>query len=289
MIVSGANRGLGRHIALEFARQGHRVFAGCRRPADATALRRAADGGGLTVHIGPMDVRSTESVEAFVADVQASAGAVDAVVCNAGVFATGPVEEVDDDEALAMLDTNTLGALRLIRAVLPGMRAQRDGVILAVASLSGRVPAPGSGIYAASKLALIGLLEALVLEVEGFGIRVACLEPGPYRTEMAAPASGPTTGESPYAELMDAVRARTARRMAASGDPAEVARAAVAAALDASTPLHVPVGRHAEEALGGSPDRSTMWIDTIRGDLRGSAGARSAAATESSTGTGRAV
>jgi NAD(P)-dependent dehydrogenase (short-subunit alcohol dehydrogenase family) len=229
------------------------------------------------VRIAPLDVRSTASVDAFVADVHASAGAIDVVVCNAGVFATGPVEEIDDEQALAILDTNTLGALRLIRGVLPIMRAQRDGVIVAVASLSGRVPSPGSGIYAASKLALIGLLEALVLEVEDFGIRVACLEPGPYRTEMAAPPPPPAVG-SPYDHLMGAVRARTARRMAESGDPAEVARAAVAAALDPSAPLHVPVGRHAEQALAGSPERSSAWIDALRDELRAGIEARGSAA-----------
>ena len=266
VIVSGANRGLGLGIAREFARRGHQVHAGVRRPAEAGHL---GDG----VRVGALDVCSTVSVENFVADVVADSGAIDVVVCNAGVFGVSPIELADDASIIEMFEVNTFGVLRLIRSVLPVMRDQGRGSIIAIGSLSGRVPAPGTGVYAASKLAVVGLIEALAFEVEQFGIRVTCVEPGPYPTQMGVPQTRPGPDHSPYGPLMRQLAARAAARMAQAGDPDEVAHAVVAAAFDEDVPLHLPVGRHALAALGTTSHQPAVkWLAALRSELVGVAG-----------------
>ena len=224
VLVSGANRGLGALIALEFARGGHRVFAGARRPDDAHDLRTAALSAQLSLDVVALDVTSEASTVEAVDRVVASAGTLDVLVSNAGIGGGGPIELATDDAVRRLFEVNTFGTLRLIRAALPVMRAQRRGNIIAVGSLSGRVPSPGMGVYAASKQAVVAIVEALALEVEQFGIRVSCVEPGPYRTQITG-ATAPPPATSPYSVLMQALRARTKRRLAESGDPDEIGRA----------------------------------------------------------------
>ena len=118
--------------------------------------------------------------EVSVADAVAAAGPLDALVNNAGFGVIGPVECVPLAEGRRGMETNFFGAVRMIQAVLPGMRAQERGTIVNVTSLAGRVAPPLDGFYSATKFALEGLSEALHYEVGHFGIRVRLVEPGVF-------------------------------------------------------------------------------------------------------------
>jgi NAD(P)-dependent dehydrogenase (short-subunit alcohol dehydrogenase family) len=118
-----------------------------------------------------------------VSDVIRRAGRIDVLVNNAGVGTHGPIEDYDDDEVTEVFETNVLGVIRAARAVAPHMRKQGSGTIVNVSSLSGKVTAPFSGVYSASKHALESLSDALYYELHPFGVRVVLVEPGGFETE----------------------------------------------------------------------------------------------------------
>jgi NAD(P)-dependent dehydrogenase (short-subunit alcohol dehydrogenase family) len=202
-VITGCSSGFGKLTALEFARRGNRVFATMRNTAKDGPLQAEAAAAGVSVEVLQLDVNERPSVEKAVAEVIRRAGRIDVLVNNAGISRQGPVEDFDDDEIAAIFETNVFGVIRVTRAVLPHMRAQKRGTIVTVGSLSGKVAAPYGGIYAASKHALEALSDALYYEVHAFGIRVVLVDPGGFETEISNN-TGPArrfTENSAYTEL----------------------------------------------------------------------------------------
>src|ERR1700685_3803719 len=155
VLITGAAKGIGRATAAEFARRGYRVVATARDPRSLV---------GLDVDQRlPLDVTDPASV--------AAAGR------NAGVIFYAAVEPTPPDKFTQLLDLNTVGALRVAQAVLPGMRARGHGRLLFVSSVAGRGVVPLGGAYAASKWALEALAEAIAIEAGHFGVKVTLLEP----------------------------------------------------------------------------------------------------------------
>ena len=179
-----------------------------------------------------------DSVREAVGHVLEAEGRIDVLVNNAGITHFGTVELLSEDLVRAIFETNLFGALRMTRAVLPTMRAQGSGSIVNVSSLAGRVPTlPIFGFYAASKHGLSVLSDALALEVEPFGMRVACIEPGFFATDIIDKAVRSTENGSPYQALEEAVVAACEREIGQSPDPKIVADAIVAAATALRTAL----------------------------------------------------
>jgi NAD(P)-dependent dehydrogenase (short-subunit alcohol dehydrogenase family) len=239
VLVTGVSTGIGRAVAVELARRGHRVFGAGRRP-------EAAPPG---VEPVTMDVRDDDSVTAAVALVLDRAGRLDAVVNNAGIAIGGPVEDTSTDEARAMVETNVLGVWRVCRAVLPAMRARGNGMIVNMGSVAGLVGTPFVGGYTATKFAVEGLSETLRLEVRPFGIHVAVIEPGLINTGMAARSTR-------TAALSDAYRAHADRVLdemvadEAAGLPAEAVGRLVARVVNTARPrLRYTVGPPGERAF----------------------------------------
>ncbi len=220
VLVTGCSSGFGRQIMCEAAAAGHKVFAGFRDVADATALPEG-------VVAVALDVTNAAQRAAAVAQVLAEAGRLDALVNNAGVVLGGYAEALCEDELRHVMEVNFFGAFLLTQAALPALRESR-GVIVNISSISGLRAFPGLGGYAASKFAVEGWSESLAQELEHFGVRVHLVEPGTFRTEIWQ--RNRTLGrrtfdpDSPYAELvprLDAAFDASADRTA--GDPAEVA------------------------------------------------------------------
>ncbi len=149
---------------------------------------------------------------AAVRRIEATDGAIGALVNNAGYGEYGPVEEITMDALRRQFETNVFGLVRLTQLVLPGMRAQRSGRIVNISSMGGRLTLPGGGVYHASKYAVESLSDALRFELRGFGIAVILIEPGPVLSAFAEEATAPPDGTGPYA----AFRLGVARRNAAS-------------------------------------------------------------------------
>jgi NAD(P)-dependent dehydrogenase (short-subunit alcohol dehydrogenase family) len=265
VLISGASSGIGRLTALAFARAGHQVAAGARSAGPAADLARVAAAESLPLRVVELDVTEPGSVSRAVRETREELGPVDVLVNNAGLMAVGPVEGAADDTVRRVFETNFFGPLRLIQAVLPSMRERRQGSIVLVGSLLGHIPAPGASIYAASKQAAAALHDALSFEAAAFGITVSSVDIGPYRTGIGAKTAA-DPGPPAYAPLFDALGARQARRLAESGDPAEVADAVVRAALDGSPRLHIAVGRHAKEHLDGD-ERAERFLAGLRREI----------------------
>src|SRR5215510_8207646 len=180
-LITGASSGIGRATAELLAARGHRIFGGVRAPATTRPL--------AGVELVPLDVRDDASVKACIEKVLSRAGRIDVLINNAGVNLVGAVEETSIGQAQALFETNVIGVLRMMQAVLPGMRRQGTGLIVNISSILGFIPAPFMGVYASTKHAIEGLSESLDHEVRALGIRVVLIEPYYVRTNLDASAA----------------------------------------------------------------------------------------------------
>jgi NAD(P)-dependent dehydrogenase (short-subunit alcohol dehydrogenase family) len=181
VLVTGTSKGIGLATALVLGRAGHTVYATMRDPGRSPDLANTAEKDHLPISVLKMDVDSDTSVSQTIRSIH---GPIDVLVNNAGIDRSGSVEELPISEFRALMETNYFGAIRCIQAVLPAMRTRRNGCIINVSSVGGRIAsAPLTG-YSASKFALEALSEGLAQEVRAFGIRVAIVEPGVIDTAM---------------------------------------------------------------------------------------------------------
>ncbi len=228
VIVTGVSSGIGRATAELLARRGYRVFGTLRSDA-------LAGGGPAGVESVRLDVRDGESARSCVRTALERAGRIDGLVNNAGYALIGSAEDTSIQEAVELFETNFFGALRMIREVLPAMRAQGAGRIVNIGSVAGFLPSPYMGIYAASKYALEGYSESLDHEVRQFGVRVCVVEPGFIRTDLARNSRAAGRQSPEYAGERDRVHDALRTSVAAGGDPAGVA-AVVVEALESGSP-----------------------------------------------------
>ncbi|MEZ5195718.1 MAG: SDR family oxidoreductase [Bacteroidales bacterium] len=183
ILITGCSTGFGFDSAKYLAQKGHHVYASMRningKNANAAAeLRKFASSNNLNIDILEIDVTSDDSVSLAVAKVPQ----VDVLINNAGLGFGGPVEAFTSSQIMDQLDLNIVGTLRMAKAVLPGMRARKSGLIIQVSSTAGRAAFPGFGVYHASKWGLEGVSEAMRYELAPLGIDVVIVEPGPFST-----------------------------------------------------------------------------------------------------------
>lgn len=280
VLITGCSTGIGLETALAFARRGDTVYATMRNPAKATPLLERAAADGITVEVLALDVTDDESVASGVREIEARHGAIDVLVNNAGIGSGGSVETIDMSRARDVMETNLWGAARTMRAVLPAMRAQRAGVIVNVTSVAGRVPGTSyEGWYAASKHGLNALSEAMVMELEPFNVRIACIEPGFFRTQITANADVEIDLNDPYAADQLWVKEFFSKSVeAGGGEPEVVADAIVRCATDPTTPLHNLVGDDAVMFVDMVEEAGSLenWLPIGRSIIEGVAGPRPA-------------
>lgn len=204
VLITGCSSGFGLLTAIQFAKNGDKVFATVRNPDKADALKAAIQKDNLSIEIVKLDVCDDASVVAAVKQAEAKAP-IDVLVNNAGIEVRGPVEEVSDEEVILQMNTNFRGCLRMIRAVLPAMRARKCGTIVNVSSVSAISPRPFAGIYSASKAAVEAISEALHFELQPYGIRIVLIEPGQFATRLHdnLVTAAKFTKDSPYRAISD--------------------------------------------------------------------------------------
>lgn len=248
VVVTGTSKGFGRVIALELARRGHRVVATARREDDLDGLRAEAP---AEIDAALFDVTDSAAVMRELRSAERRHGRIDALVNNAGYGLYGPVEALDEAEALRQFDTNTLGAWRTARAVLPGMRARGGGLIVNVTSGAARLPIPLMGMYCASKAALHMWSEVLRYEVRRYGVRVAVVEPGAYRTGWQTESLRVEDGGDrlPYRDRVRAALRAFREHAAAMPDPDPLAEAIAKLVEGGEIPFHHLVAPPDGEAL----------------------------------------
>jgi NAD(P)-dependent dehydrogenase (short-subunit alcohol dehydrogenase family) len=261
VLISGAGRGIGRATALRLARAGWTVYAGVRRVEDGEALVAEAAGGDvLPVQL---DVTSDAQIAALDGELP---DRLDAIVNNAGIVVSGPLETLSAADLREQLEVNVVGAVALTNLVLPRLREAR-GRIVFVSSLSGIVSTPMTGAYNASKFALEAIADAWRLELRPWGVSVALVEPAMTDTDLWR--NAPETLEAETAEMSAAHRElygehlegmrRTIPRIQKMAKPVDGVAAAIEKALTAARPrARYPVGVdvRVQAALSGvTPDR----------------------------------
>ena len=186
ILITGASSGFGRDTAETLAAAGHKVFAGVRDPADrnrAVAEELRAKG----IVVVALDVTSDDSVDAAVAGLLArSGGKLDVIINNAGIASAGVSESFTPDQVRDLFEVNVFGVQRALRAVLPTLRAQGDGLVINIGSILGRVTFPFFGLYGASKYAIEALTDSYRYELSQLGVDVVLVQPSAYPTNMYA-------------------------------------------------------------------------------------------------------
>jgi NAD(P)-dependent dehydrogenase (short-subunit alcohol dehydrogenase family) len=235
VLVTGCSSGFGLETAVALARRGWQVFATMRnldkRGRLDDALAKAALGDRVTVL--QLDVTEGDSIKRA---VEATDGVLDAVVNNAGVAGGGFFEDLPEDEWRRVFETNVFGVMAVTKAVLPLMRERRRGRIIVVSSDSAFYGSPSASIYTASKWAIEGWAESVDYEVRPFGIRLVCVEPGAYRTDIWETSPRFKPPGSAYAAAADILeRFVDEKHVPGARDPREVGRV-IADALEVRNP-----------------------------------------------------
>ena len=182
VLITGASSGIGKATALYLAERGYNVIATSRDASRLEELHTEAAERGASIVGIELDINSDAAVSRIVPELIAQHGTIDVLVNNAGFGLWGPVEILSDAELKDQFETNFFAAVRMMQAVLPAMIERRSGTIVNISSVLGRMDTPFNGAYVSSKFALEGISESLKIEVQPFGVRVAMVQPGLFRT-----------------------------------------------------------------------------------------------------------
>jgi len=238
VLITGCSSGFGLEIARHFLAHDWNVVATMRTP-DAAILPPSD-----RLRVLALDVTDEASIRAALE----AAGPIDTLVNNAGIGVMYPLEAVSMATVRSVFETNTLGAIAMTQAALPGMRARGAGVIVNVTSAVTLMPLPLLSVYTASKAAVNAFTESLALELAPFGIRLRLVLPGRSpETRFGASARASMTGGMPeaYAPQMEAIIAG-ARVPGPVTHAQDVAQAVWRAVTDATSPMRIPAGADAE-------------------------------------------
>lgn len=244
IFITGVSSGFGLALAREALAAGHEVVGTLRQADGIVAFEALAPG---RAHARLLDVTDEAAIVAVVSAVEADLGPIDVLVNNAGYGHEGVMEESTLAEMRRQFDVNVFGAVAMMRAVLPGMRARRSGRILNITSMGGMITMPGIAYYCGSKFALEGISEAVGKEVRDLGIHVTAVAPGSFRTDWAGRSMvrSPRT-LSDYDGVFDPIRQRRQEVSGKQlGDPRKAAQAMLALMESEAPPAHLLLGSDA--------------------------------------------
>ena len=246
-LITGCSTGLGRHLAEAVLGRGYNAIVTAR---DAAKVQDLVDAHPDTALALALDVTEDVQVANAVQQAEERFGSVDVLVNNAGYGYRAAVEEGEEPEVTKLFDTNFFGPVAMIKAVLPGMRARRDGAIVNISSIGARISPPGSGYYSAAKAALEAMSASLRRELEPLGITVTVVEPGGFRTDFAGRSL--QQSRDAIADYADTAGRRRKEHDTAHGtqpgDPARAAQAIITAVEAPDSPFLLLLGK---DALAG--------------------------------------
>ncbi|MEM5433892.1 oxidoreductase [Paraburkholderia diazotrophica] len=264
--ITGCSTGFGKELTRAVLARGWRCVATARNVASLADLAEPGSDADARLLRVKLDVTDDAQIAASVDAAQERFGAIDVLVNNAGYGYQSSVEEGDEDEIRAQFDVNVFGLFAMTRAVLPGMRARRKGHVLNITSVAGLVGFPGSGYYAATKHAVEGWSDALATETAPLGIRVSCIEPGPFRTDWAGRSLKQTPNRiDDYADTAGKRMQATAQTSGHQpGDPARAAQAMIRITETDEPPRHLVLGAFGVDAVSKRLHAALADIDAWR-------------------------
>jgi NAD(P)-dependent dehydrogenase (short-subunit alcohol dehydrogenase family) len=241
VLITGCSSGLGRALAVEFARQGHTVFATARHVEDI------ADLASRRISILPLDVTDASSISAAVQRIWERTGRIDMLVNNAGFGLMGPLAEIPLSEVRRQLETNVVGPLALVQALIPYM-VKQGGRIVNVGSASGVLTTPFAGAYSASKAALHSLSDAMRMEMAPFGIGVITLQPAKIASKFGDTAARLLRELVPpsslYLPIFQSMKKRALASQFGATEATQIARQIVSAVTRTSPPRLLRLGKN---------------------------------------------
>jgi NAD(P)-dependent dehydrogenase (short-subunit alcohol dehydrogenase family) len=264
-LITGVSRGLGKALAEAALARGDTVIGTVREGDPRIGNQKG------TFHLLTLEMRDPGAIEKTAARAFDLAGRLDVIVNNAGYGLLTPIEDASDAEMARLFEVNVYGPIRLIRAVLPRLRAQRSGHIINITSIAGRAPNPGSGVYAATKFAMEGLSHSLSQEVRPLGIKVTAVAPGAFRTDFLSDHSirKSHSWSDDYAgsagKVIEYLNSINGKQL---GDPARAAQSILALVDSDTPPVHLLLGsdalRRAREQLDATIEDIDRWEDVTR-------------------------
>lgn len=234
VFITGASSGIGKAIGEYLKDKGYIVYGTSRNPKknDKTKINLLA-----------LDVRDVISINEAIQYVINKEGKIDVLINNAGVGITGALEEIPTEEIRNNFETNFFGPIEVMKAVLPHMRKEKNGLIINVTSIAAYMGLPFRSIYSASKGALELLTEAMSMEVKAFGIKVVNIAPGDFATNIAAGRyHAPLIEDSAYNETYGMTLKMMNDHVNLGSNPAEMARAIERIILSEKPKIHYKVG-----------------------------------------------
>jgi len=260
-LITGCSSGLGRALAGRVLAHGHRVVATARQPESLAEMVAAHPAHCRRL---ALDVTSPGQVAAVVTQAAEAFGRLDVVVNNAGYGLVGALEELSDEQILRNFETNFFGALRVIRAALPILRAQGRGHFVNISAAAAIANYAGFSVYGATKCALEAVSESLAAEVKPLGLRVTIVQPGPFRTDFIARSLEAATGTIPAYEATSGKFRRFLATMDGKqpGDPVRAAEAIIAAVSADQPPLRLVLGKYAIDKPRRKFAAATRELDT---------------------------
>ena len=261
--ITGCSSGFGHELAKLVLARGWRAVVTARDKTRVADLAHGAEDRALTLDL---DITDSAQITTAVQAAQARFGRIDVLVNNAGYGYQAAIEEGDDAEIRAQFDANVFGLFAMTRAVLPGMRIRRKGHVLNITSVAGFIGFPGSGYYAASKHAVEGWSDALADEGKPLGIKVTCIEPGPFRTNWAGGSLKQTPNQiADYASTAGARMQGTADGSGRqAGDPVRAAQAMIEVTEHENPPRHLVLGAWGIDAVANKLKATLEEVEAWR-------------------------
>lgn len=261
VFITGCSTGIGLAAAEHFTAKGYQVIATARNPKSSEGLQ-SLDQSNDSSLVLPLDVTDQASVDTTIKKVTDEVGDIDVLINNAGIGHGMSVENTSIDKAREIMETNYFGAYRMMKAVIPTMRAKGSGTIINISSQAGRRPFFLQGPYCASKYALNGLSETLAHEVAKFGIRVALVEPGVVRTPIFGKNALPEEDKKHYEMLQSrTVRMITKGLLETGCDPIDIAKCMEDIVVSESPKMHYLLEQDARDNIRVyDEDGPEAWI-----------------------------
>lgn len=259
ILITGSSTGIGFETALFFAKKGWRVFASMRNPEQAVEALKNLE----NIHLIACDVTSGESVQKAFQTVRQAGGALDVVVNNAGYGLATPFTDATDEQIQRQYETNVIGLMKVSREAIHCFKDQRDGVLINIASVGGRMTFPFWSLYHGTKWAVEGFSEALAYELKVANIRVKIVEPGPIKTDFYTRSMDLPDQIDESSDFARSKRNSDEFAQMTGSKPETVAKVIYRAATDGSRKLRYPAGWMAHVLLASRrwlPSRFFNWF-----------------------------
>jgi short-subunit dehydrogenase len=261
-LITGASQGLGLIIVKQLLSAGKKVIATTRNADNFPAEIKAH----ANLEVISLDLTDETSVATMIGEIGLKAAGIDVLINNAGFGFAGAIEEAQDDEVAKVIELNLLATIRMTRLVLPLMRERRKGHIINISSNAGLVSSAGFGIYNASKYAVEGFSEALLLEVDSLGIQVTLVEPGAFRTNfLASSLAVSRIAIDDYEPTAGLFKNRlNANNGSQPGDPVKAAQAIISLSEMENPPLRLLLGQDAYNRVTAKLKAVSLEIENMK-------------------------